>query len=88
MVVVHRLDCIFNVHKVSMCYLLKLLVLTFLYEMQIEICKDKKLFLSPLYIRLINMEFLEGGLLKLMSDIHFKSGALRKITNIARSTTF
>ena len=34
------------------------------------------------------MEFLEGGLLKLMSDIHFKSDALRKITNIASSTTF
>ena len=33
------------------------------------------------------MEFLEGGLLKLMSNV-FKSGVLRMISNIAEEYTF
>ena len=42
--------------------------------------------MSSLYTRWITMEFLEAGLPKLMSNVkHFKSGALRTITNIARS---
>ena len=69
-----------------MCYLRKLLVLTFLRNIHINWNKYvKKVILSLLYTRWINMEFLEVGLLKRMLNIFREGGASRTVTNITRS---
>ena len=69
-----------------MCYLRKALVLTFLCNIHINWNKYvKKVILSLLYTRWINMEFLEDGLLKRMLNILREGGASRTVTNITRS---